>query len=270
MVSPAIFAIVNITSDSFSDGGKYLALEAALAHARELIAGSADVLDLGAAASNPDAEIVPPDVEIARLSPVVAALKAENISLSIDTFSPVVQRWALAEGVDYLNDIRGFPDASLYPELAASGAKLVVMHSVQGGRATRAEMPQEEIFARVCRFFEARIAALTAAGIARERLILDPGMGFFLGTNPETSFEMLRRTADLKRAFDLPVLISVSRKSFLRKVTGRPPAESGPATLAAELFAILEGADFIRTHDPAAVNDAVIVWQALAEKGAGG
>lgn len=270
MVFPLIFGILNITADSFSDGGKYLVPEAALAHVRELIAGGADVLDLGAAASNPDAQAVSPDVEIARLAPVVAPLKEEGISLSIDTFSPAVQRWALAEGVDYLNDIRGFPDASLYPELAASGAKLVVMHSVQGGRATRAEVPPEEIFARVCRFFEVRIMALTAAGIARERLILDPGMGFFLGANPEASFEMLRRTADLRRAFDLPVLISVSRKSFLRKMTGRPPAESGPATLAAEIFAVLQGADFIRTHDPAAVNDAVAVWRALAEKGAGG
>lgn len=264
------FAILNITSDSFSDGGRFLASEAALAHARELVEGGAHVLDLGAAASNPEAQAVSSDVEIARLAPVVAAMKAEGVSLSIDTFSPAVQRWALAEGVDYLNDIRGFPDASLYPELAASAAKLVVMHSVRDGRATRAEVPPEEIFARICRFFEARVAALTAAGIARSRLILDPGMGFFLGTNPETSFEMLRRTADLKRAFDLPVLISVSRKSFLRKVTGRSPSESGPATLAAELFAILRGADFIRTHDPAAVNDAVAIWRALAERGAEG
>lgn len=261
------FAILNITADSFSDGGKYLAPDAALAHARELLKGGAHAIDIGAAASNPDAEAVPPDVEIARLEPVVAALKAENVSLSIDSFSPDVQRWALREGVDYLNDIRGFPDAALYPELAVSPAKLVVMHSVQDGRATRLEIPPEEIFSRVCRFFEARIARLSAAGIARERLILDPGMGFFLGGNPEASFEILRRISDLKRIFALPVLVSVSRKSFLRKVTGRPPSESGPATLAAEIFAVLEGADFVRTHDPAAVNDALAVWHALAGKG---
>lgn len=266
MLNPLILAILNITADSFSDGGKYLAPEAALAHARKLMADGADVLDLGAAASNPDAQAVSPDVEIARLEPVVTVLKKENVSLSIDTFSPEVQRWALAQGVDYLNDIRGFPDAALHPELAASHAKLVVMHSVREGRAARVEIPPEEIFSRVCRFFESRIAQMTAAGIARERLILDPGMGFFLGGNPETSFEMLRRIADLKRAFALPILVSVSRKSFLRKVTGRPAAESGPATLAAELFAVIEGTDFVRTHDPAAVNDALAIWRALAGK----
>ena len=259
------FAILNITPDSFSDGGRFLAPEAALKQAQKLIAGGAEVLDLGGAASNVDAEAVAPEVEIARLAPVVAALKAKGVSISIDSFSPEVQRWAMAEGVDYVNDIQGFPEPSLYPELAASSAKLVMMHSVQGrGKATRVPVPPSEVFDRVCRFFEARVGALTEAGVARQRLILDPGMGFFLSNDPETSFEMLRRTADLKAAFGLPVLISVSRKSFLRKVTGRSPGESGSGTLAAELFAALQGADYIRTHDPAALKDGLAVWQALA------
>ncbi|MDE3116976.1 MAG: dihydropteroate synthase, partial [Pseudomonadota bacterium] len=176
--------------------------------------------------------------------------------------------WAMAQAVDSITDIQGFPEPSLYPELAATRAKLVVMHSVQGrGKATRVAVPPGKIFERVCQFFDARIAALNAAGVSRERLILDPGMGFFLSDDPETSFEMLRRTADLKAAFGLPVLISVSRKSFLRKVTGRAPAEAGPSTLAAELFAVLQGADYIRTHDPAALKDGLAVWQALARSG---
>ncbi len=262
------FAILNITPDSFSDGGRFLAPDAALKQAQKLIAGGADVLDLGGAASNVDAEAVPPQMEIGRLAPVVAALKAKGASISIDTFSPDVQRWAMAQAVDYINDIQGFPEPSLYPELAATRAKLVVMHSVQGrGKATRVAVPPGKIFERVCQFFDARIAALNAAGVSRERLILDPGMGFFLSDDPETSFEMLRRTADLKAAFGLPVLISVSRKSFLRKVTGRAPAEAGPSTLAAELFAVLQGADYIRTHDPAALKDGLAVWQALARSG---
>ncbi len=263
MASPffmAIFGILNITADSFSDGGKYLAPEAALARARELIAQGADVLDIGAASSNPESEGVPPEVEIARLAPVVEAMQREGARLSIDTFSLPVQRWALAQNVAWLNDIQGFADEALYPELAASSCKLVVMHSVQGrGKATRIDVPPQEIFARVHAFFEARIATLTGAGIARERMVLDPGMGFFLGTNPETSFEMLRRLPDLKRAFSLKLLVSVSRKSFLRKAAGRPAAESGPASLAAELFAFRQGADYIRTHDPAALHDALAV-----------
>jgi len=260
-----LFGILNITPDSFSDGGRFLAPEAALAQARKLVEGGADALDLGGAASNPNAEAVAPEIEIARLAPVVAAMKAEGVSLSIDTFSPDVQRWALREGVDYLNDIQGFPEPSFYPELAASPAKLIVMHSVQGlGIATRIAVAPDEIYDRTCRFFEARFKALIDAGIARERLILDPGMGFFLGTNSEASFVILRRIADLKRAFGLPVLISVSRKSFLRKITGRPVGEIGPATLSAELFAASQGADMIRTHDPAATRDGLAVWQTLA------
>ena len=259
-----IFGILNITPDSFSDGGRFMEPAAALAHARKLVGDGADVLDLGAASSNPESEGVEPDIEIGRLAPVVAAMKEEGAALSIDTFSLPVQRWALAQGADYLNDIQGFADCEIYPELAASNAKLVVMHSVQGrGRATRVEVSPNEIYDRVLRFFEGRIAALVQAGIARERLILDPGMGFFLGGNAETSFEMLRRLPGLKSAFGLPVLVSVSRKSFLRKITGRGASESGPATVAAELFAALKGADHIRTHDPAATRDALAVWAAL-------
>src|SRR5689334_19963035 len=126
MSSPSIFGIVNITEDSFSDGGRYLAPDAAIAHARELVRDGADVIDLGATSSNPDAKPVTSEEEIARLTPVVDALKTDGISLSIDTFAPDVQRWALAQEVEYLNDVRGFPDAELYPLLAESHAKLVV------------------------------------------------------------------------------------------------------------------------------------------------
>jgi dihydropteroate synthase type 2 len=258
-----ILGIVNITEDSFSDGGRYLAPEAAIAHARAL-AGDADILDLGAASSNPDAKPVASDVEIARLAPVVAALKQDGCSISIDSFVPDVQRWAIAQDVDYVNDIRGFPDARIFPELACSSAKLIVMHSVQqDARASRIEIDPDEILDRVLRFFEARIAALAGAGIARDRLILDPGMGFFLGANPEASLTILRRLPALKSAFGLPLLVSVSRKSFLRKITGRDPRAAGPASLAAELFACNQGADYIRTHDPAALRDGLAVQAAL-------
>lgn len=259
-----ILGIVNITEDSFSDGGKYLSADAATAHARAL-AKDADIVDLGAASSNPDAKAVTPETEISRLAPVVAALKQDGASLSIDTFSTPVQRWALTQGVDYLNDIQGFADEAFYPELAASQARLIVMHSVQGrGQATRIDVPPNEILSRIHRFFEKRFAALVKAGVRQDRLILDPGMGFFLGSDPETSFTVLRAIADLKSAFGAPVLISVSRKSFLRKITGRAPGDAGSASLAAEIFAALQGADMIRTHDPAAVKDGLAVWHRLA------
>lgn len=259
-----ILGILNITEDSFSDGGKYLEPQAALAHAREL-AKDADILDIGAASSNPDSAGVAPEIEIARLADIVPVLQQERVALSIDTFSAEVQRWALRQNVEYLNDIHGFPDSALYPELAASSARLIVMHSVQEqGKATRVDVPPSEILDRIRRFFDARLAALAKSGVARDRLILDPGMGFFLGTDPETSFTVLRALSALKSEFGLPVLVSVSRKSFLRKITGRPAAEAGPASLAAELFAALNGADLIRTHDPKALKDALAVWPVLA------
>jgi dihydropteroate synthase type 2 len=261
---PVIFGIVNITEDSFSDGGLYLSPETALAHARKLAADGADVVDLGAASSNPDAKHVPHDVEIARLAPVVAALKKEGQKISIDTFAPQTQVWAIGQGVDYLNDIQGFPDGKIYPALAKAKCKLVVMHSVQGrGPATRAPGDASTVMERIFDFFRGRIDALTKAGVARERLILDPGMGLFLGAGVEVSLTVLRRLPELKRAFQLPVLVSVSRKSFLRKLTGRDAGQAGAATLAAELFAAAQGADFIRTHEPAPLKDALTVAEAL-------
>jgi dihydropteroate synthase type 2 len=261
-----IFGILNITDDSFSDAGKFLAPESAIAHARKLAKDGANVIDIGAASSNPMSQGVPPATEIARLEPVVPVLKREGISVSIDTFAPEVQRWALAHDADYLNDIQGFPFPEMYPELAASRAKLVVMHSVQGmGRATRVAVDPAEIFDRVVAFFDQRFGALERAGVARERLILDPGMGFFLGTRREASFEILRRVGELKAHFNVPVLVSASRKSFLRTVIDRSAQEAGPASLAAELYAAtVQGADCIRTHDPAALKDGLTVWKALA------
>ena len=258
-----ILGILNITDDSFFDGGKYLDPAAAIAQGRALMAEGADVLDIGAASSNPDSRGVPPEVEIARLQSVLPALA--GIPLSIDTFSLPVQRWALAHGVAYLNDIEGFADPGLYPELAASKASLIVMHSVQQrGQATRVHVPPGEILDRLFRFFDARLVALEKAGVARARLILDPGMGFFLGTDPEASFTVLRRLPELKARYGLPLLVSVSRKSFLRRITGKSAAEAGPASLAAELFAVRHGADYIRTHAPGPLRDALRLEKALA------
>ena len=257
-----ILGILNITEDSFSDGATYLVPDAASAHGRELIAEGADVLDLGAASSNPESKGVSPDIEIGRLAPVVAALT--EAALSIDSFSLPVQRWALAQGVQYINDIHGFPDPALYPALAASSAKLVVMHSVQEhGVATRVNVAPDLIMERILRFFETRLTALERAGIARSRFILDPGMGFFLGTDPQTSLTVLRSLSALKVRFGLPILVSMSRKSFLRRLTGRDVQASGPVSLAAELYAVRQGADFIRTHAPGPLRDALLLEQAL-------
>ncbi|HLY46290.1 MAG TPA: dihydropteroate synthase [Stellaceae bacterium] len=263
--SPLIVGILNITADSFSDGGRFLESEAAIAQGRLLIAGGADIVELGAAASNVASEPVAPEEEIRRLDPVLNALAGGGAALSVDTLQPVVQRFALARGVDYLNDIQGFPDPALYPELAAARCRLVVMHAVQGaGRAQRRDLGAGEILRRIDEFFAERLARLEAAGIARERLVIDPGMGFFLSSRPEASLHALAGIARLKRRFGLPVMVSVSRKSFLAALTGRAaPGALGGATLAAELYAAAQGVDFIRTHDPAALRDGLAVTAAL-------
>lgn len=136
------------------------------------------MIDLGPASSNPDAAPVSSDTEIARIAPVLDALKADGIPVSLDSYQPATQAYALSRGVAYLNDIRGFPDAAFYPQLAKSSAKLVVMHSVQDGQADRREAPAGDIMDHIAAFFDARIAALTGAGIKRNRLVLDPAWGF--------------------------------------------------------------------------------------------
>ena len=260
-----LVGILNITEDSFSDGGRYLDPAAAIAQARRLIAGGADIVELGAAASNVAAKPVGADEEIRRLDPLIAALENENVPISIDTFQSETQRFALGRGVAYLNDIQGFPDPAIYPDLASSSCRLIVMHGVQvRGTARSVDLAPDEVWRRIEAFFAERIPRLERAGIGRERLILDPGMGLFLSSRPDVSLRVLAGLQLLKRAFGLPILVSVSRKSFLGRLTGREnPAELGAATLAAELYAAAHGADFIRTHDPGALRDALIVAAAL-------
>lgn len=262
---PAIFAIVNITRDSFSDGGQFLEAGHAVARARRQLADGADVIDLGAAASNPSAEQVHWTEEIARLTPVVGEAGLDRRRLSIDSFAPETQAWALDQGVGWLNDIQGFPDTGLYPRLARSEARLVVMHNiVRRGIAREVDTDPAGIMEELFAFFDARIAALVAAGIARTRLVLDPGMGHFLGKDPQVSIEVLRNLPALSARYGLPLLVSVSRKSFVRNLAGVDMKGAGAATLAAELFAAGRGVDFLRTHDVAALRQALDVWGPLS------
>jgi dihydropteroate synthase type 2 len=266
MSAPQILGILNITEDSFSDGGRFLMGSAALAHGRKLIADGADVIDIGPSASNPDAKPVAPPEEIKRLEFVMPALLEAGARISVDSFQTETQGWALKNGAAYINDIHGFADSLIYPALGASSAKLIVMHAIQSqGVATRERGDPATIWHKILGFFEARLKALEAAGIARERMILDPGMGLFLGAGREVSLKVLREISRLKAAFGLPVLVSVSRKSFLRVIAGgRSPTEAGAVTLTAELFAAARGVDYIRTHDVRALKDALAVAAALS------
>lgn len=271
MSAPALVGILNLTEDSFSDGGRFLTPERAIEHAAELMADGARLVELGPASSHPDAKMVSDELEISRLEGVVGALVEAKIPFGVDSFRTATQRWSLAVGASMLNDIQGFADEGIWDELADHSCEVVVMHSVQGrGPATRMTAEKGPILERVLAFFEVRLAALERAGIARERILVDPGMGFFLGADPASSLEVLRGLSRLRHEVGCRVLVSVSRKSFLGALcsdpaTGivRPVAERLPATLAAELYAARQGVDWIRTHDVKGLGDVLRTSLAL-------
>jgi dihydropteroate synthase type 2 len=265
--NPRIIGIVNITQDSFSDGGRYLDPAAAASHARKLRAEGADIIELGPAASHPDSAPVSAVEEQRRLAPVLGQLAGDGIPVSVDSFLPETLRFAVSAGAAWLNDIHGFGDPGLYPLLAASECRLIVMHAVQAaGAATRMVTDASAVRDGMCRFFARRLAALEAAGIGRDRLVIDPGLGYFLGSTPGPSLAALAGIRELKAAFGVPVLVSPSRKSFLRALTGKDVTRSGPVTLAAEIFAAWQGADYIRTHDVAAARDAFTFLAAITRE----
>jgi len=265
-----IIGIVNITRDSFSDGGRFFAPQRAIAHARQLMADGAALVDLGAESTHPDAEDVSAEEEIARLTPVLQALRQDGVRVCVDTYKPAVMRAGLQLGAEIINDVTGLRDPETVAAVRDSAARVILMHSTAASaRAERLDVDSTAIVGRIIGFFESRIAELKAAGIAQQRLILDPGMGFFLGRDPAVSLAVLR---DLDRltALGLPVCVSTSRKSFIGGVLGagadpRPVEQRGAGTLATELWAAQHGVQFIRTHDVRALRDALTMWTAIAE-----
>lgn len=268
-----ILGIVNITRDSFSDGRRYLEPAAAIEHARRLLADGADIIDVGAESTRPDADEVSAEEQIARLTPVVRALKGDGAAVSVDAWRPLVMRHVLALGADFINDVTALADPEAVAAVRDSTARVILMHAVRAREHARAEPVDTDaatIVDRVLEFFGRRISELTAAGMARERLILDPGMGLFIGRDPRVSLAVLRELPRL-RALGLPVLVSTSRKSFLGALLGppdqpRPVDQRGAGTLASELWAALRGASYIRTHDVRALRDGLAVWNALSNR----
>ena len=259
----AILGIVNLSADSFSDTG-IVDPTVAVAHAQALIEAGAAAVDLGPSSSHPGVPVAPPAVEIERLTPVLDALLPIGLPISVDSFHPATQRYAMARGVDFLNDVQGFAHPEFYPELADSTCRLIVMHNVHGTKpAERVVTDPSTIIPRIFRFFHDRLAALITAGIDRDRIIIDPGMGFFLSSEPEASLIVLQHLADLRAEFGLPVLVGVSHKSFIQRITGRSPEMTGYGTLSAELFAAAQGVDWIRTHDVDALHDGLIMQSHL-------
>lgn len=259
-MSSWIVGIVNLTEDSFSDGGRYLDPERALEHARGLVECGADYVELGPASSHPDAETVSPDLQIERLARLLAPVRRLGAMIAVDASHGAVQRFAIQEGVDLLNDVTGVPDDEVLRELAQTSCRVVAVHSMSGGdRGTRTLFSPEEALESIDRFFSRAQEKFCGAGIDASRVILDPGLGFFLGGNPACSFRVLRELRRLRTAHDSALLVSASRKSFLQRAIGKGPEETWAATIAAETFAALLGVDYIRTHDVGALADALAV-----------
>ena len=265
--APLIMGVVNVTPDSFSDGGRFHDPEAAVAHARGLIAAGADMLDIGGESTRPGAQTVPEAEEIRRVVPVIEALVGSGAILSIDTRKPGVARAAVAAGATIWNDVTALSQETESPAVAAElGCDVVLMH-MKGSPATMQDNPAyEDVVGEVCGFLARRAEIALAAGVARERIALDPGIGF--GKRADHSLTLIR---DLDRlvALGFPVLLGVSRKRFVRAIdpTAEDPNDRIGGSLASALWGASKGAAAVRVHDVRETAQALAVWRAI-ERGA--
>lgn len=257
---PLVVGIVNLTPDSFSGDGVGSDAARAIAHAQAQIEAGADILDLGAESSRPGAEPVSAREELDRLLPVLDALRDCGLPLSVDTVKPEVMRAALAAGADMINDIAALRAPGALEAVAGSPAAVCLMHMQGEPRTMQADPRYDDVVAEVSGFLAERVAACEAAGIARERIVIDPGFGF--GKTLAHNLALLRRL-DRFAAMGLPVLAGISRKSMLGHITGKPVAERMPASIAAALLAVQKGAALVRVHDVAATRDALAVLNAI-------
>ncbi len=254
---PLLMGIVNVTPDSFSDGGEHATAQQAIAHARRLIDEGADILDIGGESSRPGAQPVSLEDELARVIPVIEALVGSNVPLSIDTAKPDVMRLAIAAGASMVNDIEALQRPGAMDAAAASNAAVCLMHMQGGPRNMQAAPSYGDVVSEVGAFLVSRAEATLWAGIARERIVLDPGFGF--GKTAEHNLTLLREF-DALVSLGFPLLVGLSRKATLGAITGRPPGERVHVSVAAALIAAQRGASILRVHDVAATRDALVLW----------
>ncbi len=257
-----VMGVVNVTPDSFSDGGQFLAPQAAVDHALRLVAEGADILDIGGESTRPGAAIVTEAEELRRVLPVIEALAGQvKVPLSIDTQKPAVARSALAAGVAIVNDIAAAQaQPGMWAAVAEAGAGYVTMH-MQGTPQTMQLAPHyEDVVAELKAFFRDSLGQLAAAGIAPEQVVLDPGLGF--GKTLDHNLDLLARLAEF-RSFARPLLVGVSRKSFLGKLLGAEVSCRLPGSLACTAWAVGQGVQLFRTHDVAATVQTLRMTEAI-------
>jgi len=262
---PLIMGVVNVTPDSFFDGGRYLEVEAAVAHAVQLVEDGADLLDIGAESTRPGADLVNEAEERRRAIPVVTAVaKAVTVPISIDTSKAAVARAALDAGAVLVNDVTALRgDPAMVEVVARTGAGIVLMH-MQGTPRTMQQAPcYDDVVVEISAFFEERIRFAMAHGIVRRQIILDPGIGF--GKLLAHNLSLLAQLRHFLQ-FDCPLLVGVSQKGFLGQLVNRPVQERGWATAAAVAMAVDRGAGILRVHDVKAMKDVVQVAAAIGQQ----
>lgn len=261
---PQVMGVVNVTPDSFSDGGRFADPKAAMAHCESLLAEGADILDIGGESTRPGARRPEPDEELARVLPVLRHAVTLGVPVSVDTSEPRVMAAALDLDVDIINDVRALQRPGALDAVASHRAAGVCLMHMQGEPGSMQLAPRyQDPVAEVIAFLASRRAAALALGVAAERIALDPGIGF--GKTVEHNLILLARQRELL-ALGSPLLVGWSRKSTLGAVTGRPVGERQAASLAAALLAVDRGARIVRVHDVAATVDALKLWRAATQE----
>jgi dihydropteroate synthase len=258
---PLVMGIVNVTPDSFSDGGRFLLRDAAIAHAEKLLEDGADILDIGGESTRPGAAAVSVQEELDRVMPVIDGLRDFGVPLSIDTLKTEVMLSAISSGVHMVNDINALQAPDAIAAVAASEVAVCLMHKL-GQPATMQQQPRyQDVMTEVLQFLAERVEAAEAAGIARNRVVIDPGFGF--GKTLEHNLQLLK---NLQRfcVSGLPVLAGLSRKSMLGMITGQEVGKRLAASIAAALIAVQHGANIVRVHDVRETVDALKVWSAVS------
>lgn len=258
---PLVMGILNVTPNSFSDGGKFQSLDLALSHAEQMIAEGVDIIDIGGESTRPGVQPVPLDEELRRVMPVLYALRDCGKPLSLDTYKPEVMREAVMAGVDMINDINGFRAPGALSSLIGSECALCIMH-MQRDPMTMQQAPEyQNVTAEVIQFLHERVNVMQGQGIDRTRLCIDPGFGF--GKTLEHNLTLLRDLGKLADELGLPVLAGLSRKSMIGTLTGKPVEQRMAGSVGGALAAVARGAQIVRVHDVAETVDALKVWHAV-------
>lgn len=261
---PLIMGVVNVTPDSFYDGGRFVTSERAVAHGRLLAEQGADILDIGGESTRPGAAPVPLAQELERVLPVLEGLCGLGVPLSVDTYKPAVMRAALDAGASMINDINALGAEGALEAVRASDCAVCLMHKQGDPQTMQDNVHYDDVVREVRDFLAGRAAACEAAGIARDRIVLDPGFGF--GKRSVHNLELLRWLGALV-ALGYPVLVGLSRKSTLGKITNRPVGQRTIASITAALLAVQRGAAMVRVHDVAETREALQILGVVTEPG---